>query len=191
MKKFKTLFTNSELGDIKEEVDKSIIEVSNIDFEELEDELAFKTMGNGASIPYIISSKEDKLSSAIIVLEDSVEQLKAIRNIDGLSDFITDRCDLIRDKVKELQTFYKSRTYAEVTHRFKRHVLTNKKGLSYEISIEAATKEQQVRVRSTIQKKTLKILIVIDQLLQEAEEKKGKGNTEFPERMTIKTQSRK
>lgn len=190
MQKFKSVFTNAELNDIKEEVDKSLIEVNNTEFELLDDELAFKTLGNGASIPYIISSIEDKLSSTIIVLEDSVEQLKAIRNIDGLSEYIEIRCDTIKEKVKELQSYYKSRTHADVTHRFKKHQVTNKKGVTYDLKIEAATKEQQVRVRSTIQKKILKILIIIDQLLQETESKRLKGGVELPERMLFKTESR-
>ena len=190
MKKFKSVFTNAELDDIKVEVDKSLIEVNNTEFEYLEDELAFRTIGTGAAMPYIISSKEDKLTSTIIVLEDSVEQLKAIRNIDGLSEYIELRCETIKEKIKELQNYYKVRTHAEVVHRFKEHQMTNKKGVTYTIKIEAATKEQQVRVRSNIQKKILKILIVIDQLLQETEDKRLKGGAEIPERMTIKTQAR-
>jgi hypothetical protein len=191
MQKFKSVFTTAELSDIKEEVNKSIIEVSKTNFEELDDELAYKTLGNGARLPYIISSIEDKLSSTIIVLEDSVEQLKAIRNIDGLSDFIDLRCDEIKTKVKEIQSYYKVRTHAEVSHRFKVLEMTNKKGMTYSLEIEASTKEQQVRVRSTIQKKILKILVGIDLLLQEVEKRNLKGGGDVPERMTITTESRK
>ena len=190
MAKFKTLFTNANIDYIKEEVDKSLIEIHHTDFETLEDEVAMRTIGMGGKVPYIISSIEDKINTTVTVLDDTIEQLKAIRNEDGYNDFVVTRCDTIKVKLSELQEYYRERTSKEVTHRFKDHTMYNKKGDPFTYTIECATKEQQIKQRSGAQRKILKILTALDYLLQEEEAKRLKGNMEMPERMTYKTKKR-
>lgn len=191
MSKIKTVFIGAEMDLIKVELDKALDAVYYTNFFELDDEIAYRTNMAGLRQPYIISSIEDKLNSVIVVLEDSTEQLKAIRNVDGLTDFVEMRSAMIQKKVKDLQEFYRNKTYAEIAHRFKEYSFTNSKGKLITIELEASTKEQQTRVRSTIQKKILKILTNIELILAEAEKKRLIGGAEIPERMTFKTESRK
>lgn len=191
MAKIKTVFVGAEMDLIKVELDKALDAVYYTDFFELEDEIAFRTNMTGLRQPYIISSIEDKLNSVIVVLEDSTEQLKAIRNVDGLTEFVDLRCEMIKKKVKDLQKFYENKTYADINHRFKEYSFTNSKGKLITIELEASTKEQQTRVRSTIQKKILKIITNLEIILAEAEKKRLIGGAEIPERMTFKTESRK
>lgn len=191
MAKIKTAFIGAEMDLIKVELDKALDAVYYTNFFELDDEIAYRTNMAGLRQPYIISSIEDKLNSVIVVLEDSTEQLKAIRNVDGLTDFVEIRSAMIQKKVKDLQEFYRNKTYAEITHRFKEYTFTNSKGKLISIELEASTKEQQTRVRSTIQKKILKVLTNIELILAEAEKKRLINGAEVPERMTFKTESRK
>lgn len=190
MAKFKTVYTGGEIDSIKDELDKALDAVYDVKFFELDDEVAFRTNMGGQKQPYIISSIEDKLKNAILVLSDSVEQLKAIRNMDGLSDFVELRCGMIQKKVGDIQEYYKDKTYAEAQHRFKKHTITTSKGKEFEIELEASTREQQISVRSAIQHKTLKILTTIELIMQEQDAKRLKGGMDTPERMTFKTQAR-
>lgn len=186
----KTVFTNAEISEVKIEIDKALIEIQATNFEELEDEVALKTLITGMQAPYIISSKEDQINLTISMLDNTVEQLKAIRNIDGLSEFTTSRCQIIKDKVRTLQLFYADKDYAKIDHRFKPYNYYTKKGDVIVMQLEAATKQQQTKTRITAQVKILKMLTIIDTVLQEEEAKRLRGGAEIPERMTYKTKSR-
>jgi hypothetical protein len=191
MIKLKSNYSAGDIDYFKDEIDKSLATVARIDFFLLEDEISYKTNMAGLSQPYIISSIEEKLASTTLVLEDTTDQLKAIKNIEGPSDYINLRCATIQEKVKELQDFYKDKTTAETTHRFKEYAHTTAKGKVVNIRLEASTKEQQVKVRSSIQKKLLKIITTLDIILQAEDKKTLRRGEEIPERMTFKTESRK
>ena len=189
--KLKTIFTSLELDLIKAELDKALDEVYRTNFDQLEDEIAYRTNMSGLMQPYIISSIEDKLNSTILVMEDSTEQLKAIKNREGFNEFLTFNCDIIQKKVNQLQEYYRYKTNSEIEHRFKEYVHTTAKGKTINIKLEACTKEQQIKTRSSIQRKILKIVTNIELIRQENDKKTLMRGAEIPERMEHKTQSRK
>lgn len=189
--KLKTIFKSLDLDLIKSELDRALEEVYRTNFDQLEDEIAYRTNMSGLMQPYIISSIEDKLNSTILVMEDSTEQLKSIKNKEGFTDFLTFNCDIIQRKINQLQEFYRYKTNSEIEHRFKEYVHTTAKGKTVNIKIEACTKEQQVKTRSSIQRKILKIVTNLELILQENDKKNLMRGADIPERMEHKTQSRK
>lgn len=180
----KSLYTGAEYLDVKEELNKALSELATLPIEEATDDMEVKSGINGTKTPYIISSIEDKLKTAMVIIVDSVEQLKVIHSEEGYSNFIASKLLIIETKLGQIQDYYKKRTYSEITHRFYESDYTTYSARGpkvIKLKLEACTKEMAVKTRSTIQKQILKLLPVISALKSEqGEEKQTKGNKGIP-----------
>jgi len=180
----KSIYSEAEYSDVKEELDKALTELETLPIEEAVDDMEVKSGINGTKTPYIISSIEDKLKTAMVIIVDSVDQLKAIHSIEGYSNFLSDKLSIIEVKLEQIQNYYKKRTYSDINHRFYEadySTFSSKGPKVIKLKLEACTKEMAVKTRSTIQKQILKLLPIIAALRSEqGEEKLTKGNKGIP-----------
>jgi hypothetical protein len=177
----KNLYSGAELSGIKSELDKALTELALLPIETSEDEMDWRSGVNGTRTPYIISSIEDKLKTAMVVISDSIEQLKVVQQEEKFSDFVESKVFILETKLRQIQDYYESRTYSEASHRFLEKDYIGAKGKVIKLRLEAATKDTQVKTRSTIQKQILKLIPAINALKSEkGEEKQAKGNKGIP-----------
>ncbi len=177
----KNIFSGAEFAGIKEELDKALSELASLPIEDAIDEMDWRSGVNGTKTPYIISSIEDKLKTAMVVIMDSVEQLKVVQSEEGYSKFVEQKVFILEQKLSQMQDYYKKRVYSDVAHRFMEKDHIGAKGKVIGLRLEAATKEEQVKTRSTIQKQILKIIPIINSLKTEQGEKfERKGGEDLP-----------
>ena len=172
----KNIYSGADLIGIKEELNKALSELATLPIEGAQDEMDWRSGVNGTKTPYIISSIEDKLKTAMVVISDSVEQLKVVQQEEGFSNFVESKVFILENKLQQIQDYYEKRTYSEASHRFMEKDHIGARGKVIQLRLEAATKEEQVKTRSTIQKQILKIIPIINGLktdVGEATELKG------------------
>jgi hypothetical protein len=179
----KNIYSGANFEEIKLELDKALSELALLPIEKATDEKEERTGINGMKTPFIISSIEDKLKTAMVVINDSTEQLKVIYNEEGMTDFVSRKLYIIKAKLDQIQEYYKSRTYSEIKHRFYIETVTkftSKGPKDIEIKLPAATKEDQVKTRSNIQKQILRVIPILNQIGSSTEEILIKGDKEIP-----------
>lgn len=180
----KNIYSGAEYDGIKEELNKALSELAALPIEAAIDEMDWRSGVNGTRTPYIISSIEDKLKTAMVVIVDSVEQLKVVQTEEGFSKFVEDKILILEVKLAQIQDYYKKRVYSDVTHRFMEldHTVHSSKGTKViKLRLEASTKEEQVKTRSTIQKQILRIIPTINSLKTlQGEEIRVKGVKGLP-----------
>lgn len=180
----KNIFSIADLKKIKEELDKSLSELAALPIEEAEDEMDWRTGINGLQTPFIISSIEDKLKTAMNVVTDSVEQLKVLHNEEGYSQYVEDKVFILETTLEQIQEYFEKRTYSDVTHRFlEKEVSKNtSKGVkTTKLRLLAATKEEQTKTRSKLIRDIFKTIPLINALKSESgEEIQIKGKKDIP-----------
>jgi hypothetical protein len=177
----KNIFSIGDLAKIKEEIDKSLSELAGLSIEDATDEMDWRSGVNGTKTPYIISSIEDKFKTAMVVIIDSVEQLKVIHTEEGYSKYVASKVLILENKLGQIQDYFEKRMYSDVSHRFleKEHIGARGKVIS--LRLEAATKEEQVKTRSTIQKQIFRIIPMLNTLKSvSGEEIQIKGKKDVP-----------
>lgn len=165
---------------MKKEMSSIMKYLQSLEIEKLIDEVKWSSTQNGGMAPSIISTIEDKIKTAIIVLYDFVSQLEVISKTEGISEFLLKHIDNIRNKMNEIQEYYLKRDPVNIEHRFEIiQAGTKKNGEPKILTIRCATKEQQIRCRSDVQKKILQILPKLNQLesLKKQIVLKGGGDT--------------
>ena len=180
----KNIYSAADLNKVKEELDKALSELASLPIENAIDEMDWRSGINGTQTPYIISSIEDKLKTAMVVIQDSVEQLKMIHTEEGYSYYVETKLYIISEKLAQIQDYYEKRTYSDVSHRFLENEvtkLTAKGPKTTKLRLPAATKEEQTKTRSMIQKNIFKLLPVINALkTTSGEEIQLKGKKDIP-----------
>jgi hypothetical protein len=182
MAKKQNVYGSLDLDVIKKEMEGIMQYLQSLIIETLADEIRWTSTSTGGMAPSIISTIEDKIKTSIIVLYDFVSQLEVIVKNEGISDFVIEHIDNIRLKMNEIQNYYLQREPSSLVHRYETiKVGENKKtGRDKIATIKCATKEQQIRTRSEVQKKILQILPKLGQLESLKKEIQIKGGTDIP-----------
>lgn len=197
MAKKKNIYSAQEFELTKEELRKTIEHLESQVIEDLIDEAEWKSNSMGGMTPYIISSIEDKIKTIVVVILDTAQQLKVISENEGLSNFVEGKIFSLKSKVRELQDYYTDRHPLSMQHRFMtmekkvKPKATKNKQIGEEpkivtLKLEAATKEEQTKVRSDVLKKLLSLTPILNSIESNEEDKLLKGGGEVPERMKIK-----
>lgn len=160
---------------IKEEMGGIMRYLQSLTIEKLTDDVKWVGTPTGGIAPRVVSSIENKMSTAITTLYDFVSQLEIIYKSEGVSEFLLENIDNIRAKMNEIQDYYLTREPLDMDHRYI-EVESKKKTISF----LAATAEQQIKTRSDILKKTLQILPKLSQLESVKKEFNQRGGGDTP-----------
>lgn len=174
------VYTALDFEQVKKQVGEFLEYLQSLVIEKLEDEITWTSTANGGMMPSVVSSIEDKLKTAIVVLLDIVLQLKVIHKNEGITEDLEHFIETSRSKVNEINDYYKKRPLKEVNHRYTTvSGGITAKGKEKILTIRCATKEQQIKTRSDVHKKVLQILPELGQLetLRKEFNQRGGGDT--------------
>lgn len=172
-------YTSLDFEQVKKQVGEFLEYLQSLTIEKLEDEITWTSTANGGMMPTVVSSIEDKLKTAIVVLYDIILQLKVIHKNEGITPELEYFIDISRSKVSEINDYYKKRPLKEVSHRYQTvSGGVTAKGKEKILTLRCATKEHQIKTRSDVQKKVLQILPELGQLetLRKEFNQKGGGD---------------
>jgi hypothetical protein len=183
MAKKKNPFQNLDLQQVKIELTRNVDYLASIQVEELQDDITDNVTAQGGVIPIVETSIEQKLDSYIVLIKDSVDQLKYITDIEQeVSVFVDTLLQKLKKHMKEIQDYFEKRPPESLCVRNWVMEKTNKKtGYTYQIKKLVANVPTQIKTRSRI----LKIILELQPKVATIEEAKGeelsiRGGKEVP-----------
>ena len=179
MSRKKNIFKNLNLKAVRQELYRNVEYIDSVNLELLNDEIEFSLTATGGLVPKVTTTIEQRINSMIVLIQDSIQQMKHIVESEGMDDFIQDLLDSLKDKIKEFQIYYASRPPTTLKNR--EHVIKRKTkaGKEYDVKILAANVPSQVTYRS----KTLKIITELAPIIATLDEVESE---EFQRKGTIK-----
>ena len=177
MAKKNNVYKSLDFSVIKQELLNTMSYLETIDVEKIDDDIEFKATARGGIAPSIVSSIENKLKTCIILIFDFVSQLEVLYKTEGMTPYIADLIDSIKEKMEELQKYYLKRHPKTLSHR--KAIYTSPKS-GKKVTFLAATVQDQIKCRSDIQKKILQILPKLSSLLEAKKEINIKGGSDIP-----------
>ena len=179
----KNSYKSLNLEDSKREISNNLDATNKFNLDNLTDDIEYITSSTGQIKASVVASIEAKMDAIIIVLKETVEQLKSIKQIEGDSTFIQYSLEQVKNKIEEIKLYYESRPASEIEHRYHRTAKVSKKGIAYEDVILCANAPTQIKSRSRIFKIILELKPLIDQLENNNKEINRKGGAELSERL--------
>lgn len=179
----KNSYKSLNLEDSKREIGNNLDATNKFDLDTLTDDIEYITSSTGQIKATVVASIESKMDAIIIVLKETVEQLKSIKQLEGNSVFIEYSLNQVKEKINEIKNYYESRPASEIEHRYHRVAKVSKKGINYEDVIICANAPTQIKSRSKIFKIILELKPLIDQLEDNGKEINRKGGAELSERL--------
>ena len=118
MAKKQNPFQSLDLGQVKIELERNVNYISLFVLEEIEDEFTWNTTANGGMQPVVTTSIEQKLDSFIVLLKDSIDQLKYITDIElSVSEFVSELLTKLESHMREIQDYFDKRPPESLTER--------------------------------------------------------------------------
>jgi hypothetical protein len=181
----KNSYKSLNLEDSKREISNNLDATNKFDLDNLTDDIEYITSSTGQIKASVVASIEAKMDATIIVLKETVEQLKSIKQIEGDSTFIQYSLEQVKEKINDIKNYYEARPASEIEHRYHRVAKVSKKGVSYEDVLVCANAPTQIKTRSRIFKILLELKPMIDQLENNTVEIQVKGKEGLSERLKI------
>lgn len=179
----KNSYKSLNLEDSKREISNNLDATNKFDLDNLTDDIEYITSSTGQIKASVVASIEAKMDAIIIVLKETVEQLKSIKQIEGDSTFIQYSLEQVKNKINQIKLYFEARPASEIEHRYHRIAKISKKGIAYEDVIICANAPTQIKTRSRIFKVLLELKPMIDQLENSGKEINRKGGSELSERL--------
>ena len=148
----------------------------------LVDSIHERVTATGGKIPSITVKIEAKIETQLITIESCTKIIKSLLDKEGLTDFVKGSIEVLTLKLQEVQQYYKNKPISQIEDR----TLVRAYGKSGTIDLLAASKEDQIRYRTKVSEKMLKLLPLIEELNLLKEAIQVKGGYEVPYRMKIK-----
>lgn len=146
--------------------------------DDLADSIDYKITKKGGVTPLIVSTIEKKIETQINSISSCSKILKALFDRESLSDFVRMGIDTLINKLDEIETYYLQRPLSSIDHRR----ITIPAGKNT-ITVNAASKEDQINARTRMLEKIFQIKPLISELESMKEEVITKGGYEVPESM--------
>lgn len=171
MAKKKNPFQSLDLAQVKIELTRNVEYLSSIDIEDLQDDITENITSNGGVVPIVESSIEQKLDSFVVLIKDSVDQLKYITDIEQeVSEYVDTLLQKLKIHMKEIQDYFEKRPPESLCVRNWVTMKTNRKTKhTYEMKKLVANIPTQIKTRSKI----LKIMLELQPKVAMIEEAKG------------------
>jgi hypothetical protein len=181
----KNSYKSLNLEDSKREIGNNLDATNKFNLDTLTDDIEYITSSTGQKKATVVASIESKMDAIIIVLKETVEQLKSIKQLEGDSIFIQYSLDQVKQKINQIKDYYEARPASEIEHRYHKEFKISKKGFEYEDVMLCANAPTQIKSRSKIFKIILELKPLIDQLENNTVEVQVKGKEGLSERLKI------
>lgn len=178
MAKRQNVYDGVSYDRLKNEIKEIILYLSSESMDNIEDSIHYRTTAKGGVIPSITVTIEVKVETQLITIESFCKILKSLLDKEGLSDFVKVGIESLNNKLTEIQAYYEKQPINKIKDR----LLPLKSGKGV-IDTLAQSKENQIRYRTKISEKILKIIPLINELESLKEAIQVKGGYEIPEVM--------
>lgn len=185
MAKKKTLYDEIEVEQLKIQLKSTIEYLKQISPYELTDRIGEKYI-NGNLLPYIISTVEDQMRTALSSVKTSAGYIIAIYNKEGISEELKNDIEVTVQKLDEIREYYQKLRLTSIEDR-KHWLLVGYRGRGeyrrevYDWVI-AATAEKQVEYRNRFIDEILKIVPQIN-IIKSYGDVTGRGGIKITEAM--------
>lgn len=170
VRKKPNLFSQKDSDQLKRQIEEAINYLLSFELKDLDDDTEVKSV-NSKMVEYIVSTIESKVKTVIITASDTSQILSALSEDSKHQEFIEKSCKKIIKKVDEFNTYYENMPIDKIQHRFKYIETLSKKGDVYQVKLEAATREQQIKSRSEAIKKLTQIKVTLNRIYNNEEER--------------------
>jgi hypothetical protein len=184
MAKKKNVYDSVSYDKLRIEVNEIISYLTAEETKNLKDSVHERITANGGIIPSVTVTIEEKIETQVGIIESSCKILKSLLDKEGLSSFVRLGIESLTMKLAEIQEFYQKQPLSQIKDR--KLKLNYGKGKIIESIVQPV--EKQVKYRTRISEKILKILPLISELESLKEAIQVKGGYEIPYRMKIKRQ---
>lgn len=178
MAKRQNVYDGVSYDKLKNEIKEIILYLSSESMDNIEDSIHYRTTAKGGVIPSITVTIEAKIETQLITIESFCKILKSLLDKEGLSDFVKVGIESLNSKLTEIQAYYEKQPINKIKDR----LLPLKSGKGV-IDTLAQSKENQIRYRTKISEKILKIIPLINELESLKEAIQVKGGYEIRESM--------
>lgn len=185
MAKKKTLYDEIEVEQLKIQLKSTIEYLKQISPYELTDRIGEKYI-NGNLLPYIISTVEDQMRTALSSVKTSAGYIIAIYNKEGISEELKNDIEVTVQKLDEIREYYQKLRLTSIEDR-KHWLLVGYRGRGANRSevydwVIAATAEKQVEYRNRFIDEILKIVPQIN-IIKSYSDVTGRGGVKITEAM--------
>lgn len=184
MAKKKNVYDSVSYDKLRIEVNEIISYLTAEETKYLKDSIHERVTANGGIIPSVTVTIEEKIETQVGIIESSCKILKSLLDKEGLSVFVKSGIEALTKKLSEIQQYYELQPLSKITDR----KINLNYGKGKLISTVVQPVEKQVKYRTRISEKILKILPLISELESLKEAIQVKGGYEIPYRMKIKRQ---
>ena len=167
---------------LKNEINEIIGYLAKEETSKLEDSIHERITATGGKIPSISVKIEAKIETQLITIESCTKILKSLLDKEGLTEFVKNSIEILTLKLQEVQQYYHERPISQIIDR----TLVRAYGKSGTIDLLAASKEDQIKYRTKVSEKMLKLLPLIEELNTLKEAMLVKGGYDIPHRMKLK-----
>lgn len=176
-----SIYNNIDLEDVKTELQRNINYIDSIDILDLDDEIEIDYSSYGTNCIQVIERLEDKLTSLIILIKNSIEQLKYITDLSEADEFVEGSFIALTEAINIMVKYYDERPPELLENRVYELVRKKKNGDSYTVKKTIANISRQIKSRSTVQKIILQLKPLISNLQEKREDQVLlKGNKQIP-----------
>jgi len=156
---------------LRNEINEIVGYLAKEETNKLEDSIHLRVTNTGGKMPSITVKIEAKIETQLVTIESCTKILKSLLDKEGLTDFVKRSIEILTLKLQEIQAYYNQRPITKITDR----MLSLPYGKAGNIDLLAASKEDQIKYRTKVSEKMLKLLPMIEELnsLKEAIQVKG------------------
>ena len=185
MAKKKSLYEEIAADELKIQLKQTIEYLENIDPYKMSDRIG-ERYSNGNILPYVVSTIEEQIRTALSSVKASAGYIIAIHNKQGLDDDLKNDIEITVEKLEQIREFYAGVRLEAVVDRTL-YLLVGYKGRGdsrREVKswVVIATREKQIEYRNRFVEEILKIKPQID-IIKSFSNVSGRGGTEIGESM--------
>ena len=180
MAKKQNVYDTVSYDTLKNEINEIIGYLARENTSKLEDSIHVRVTNSGGKMPSITVKIEAKIETQLVTIESCTKILKSLLDKEGLTEFVKNSIELLTLKLQEIQSYYKERPISKIEDRMIIQAFGSKGGT---IDLLAASKEDQIRYRTKVSEKMLKLLPLIEELNSLKEKLIAKGGYEVRESM--------
>ena len=183
MAKKQNVYDTVSYDTLKNEINEIIGYLAREETSKLIDSVHVRVTNSGGKMPSITVKIEAKIETQLMTIESCTKILKSLLDKEGLTEFVKNSIELLTMKLQEIQQYFKERPISKIEDRMLTKPFGSKGGT---IDLLAASKEDQIRFRTKVSERMLKILPLIEELNSLKETMLRLGGHEIPLRMKLK-----
>lgn len=178
----KNPYKNLDLEFVKKELTKNVRYLATITIDEIDDDIEVVVNTRGGSAPTIIASVEQKLESFIVMIKDSIVQLKHITSIEQcVSEFVEGLLEKLEEHIIQIENYFRARPPETIRNREHLIPMETSKGRQYYARMIAANIPAQIKTRSKMLNIILDIKPIVEGIKEaRAEEMSLRGDVDIP-----------